>query len=234
MANENPEGQSNEGGEAGKGVASVAYTPDTFKEAGIPETFVKDGNYDLKGMASALTEAAALKSQAEERAKLVPQDGKYDFGLPKDFQYPEGLSAEQWQPEEKLTTAIAAAAKEAGLTQDQMAKLTLAYANVNIGRRNEVAAEHKAEMAKLGAGAETRLNNLMLALKPVLSKDHLMAVADGLTSAAAVEAIEKLVALVGDAKLSAGRGSDTKDRPDPNAMTGAQMHRLAIEESKRK
>jgi hypothetical protein len=93
--------------------------------AGIPDTFIKDGALDAKALADSITEASTLKAAAEERAKLIPADGKYSFDLPKDFAAPAG---QEWKPDATFTAEISALAKEQNLTQADVSKLTAAYA----------------------------------------------------------------------------------------------------------
>lgn len=92
-------------------------TGDAWKEAGLSDSFITKDGLDLKALGASLTEAQTMKAQAEERAKALPADGKYDFGLPKDWKAPEGLDVpkevlESWKVSPGRQAVFAEIAKE--------------------------------------------------------------------------------------------------------------------------
>lgn len=117
-------------GEGGDAAAAAASAPTIaladLKTAGLPDTyFGEDGSLKAQDLTAHLTEYGTLKQQATERAALIPADGAYSFDLPKDFASPAG---QDWKPDATFTAEISALAKEQGLTQADVSKLTAAYA----------------------------------------------------------------------------------------------------------
>lgn len=82
MADE-PNKTGNESAADGQAASSIALAD--LKTAGLAETyFTPDGGLNTKDLIEHLNDRTTLRTAAEERAADVPQDGKYDFGLPKD------------------------------------------------------------------------------------------------------------------------------------------------------
>lgn len=222
-----------QGGDGGENVTS--FTVDALKEAGIPDSFLANGTPDFKAIAASITEGATLKTQAEERARLIPADGKYDFGLPADWKAPEGASADyvkSWKPDETFTAAIGGLAKEMGLSQAQLGQLVGAYASHQASKHlAEAKAESDrqiAEVKALGDGGKVRLENLE---KGIRAAGYGALLDDDSTLAQRLEAFEKIIN--SGPKMAAKPGANGKERPEFEGLTGAQLHRMAIQESAR-
>lgn len=211
-------------------------TSETFKTAGVPDTYIKDGNYDLGTIGKDLAELATERTAKAERAKAIPADGKYSFDLPKEFKAPDGAPKDfKWSVSEHKVAAFAPIAKELGLTQAQVSQVVAKWAEADFAENAADAAKNEAffnaEMGKLGAGAKERLATLHTSLKGAVGDEAAAEIAAGLSSAAAVIALEKLIqAAKGPKQAEKHTNGNGADRPDADKLTGAQMHRLALQE----
>jgi len=199
---------------------TAAITLDTIKGAGIPDSYLKDGAYDFTAIASGLTEAAALKTQAEERSKLVPASAdKYDLTLPKDIALPEGLNFNTDTP---FAKEFIAWAHKTNLTQADVTGALAMRARLQIAEHAESQKFVKDEMAKLGNGVEQRLGTLFNSLKGAVGEAGAKEVAGALTTAASVQAVEKLISLAGGPKLAAKVDGGGDNKPDLSNMSARQ------------
>ncbi len=216
-----------EGGEGGNAVTPSPITADAIKTAGIPDTYLKDGNYDFASVAKDLGELSAMRTSQAERAKLIPQDGKYSFDLPKEFKAPENApKGYTWSVSEAKVKAFAPLAKELGLTQAQVSQVVTKWAEADFAEVSESVAKNEKfftdEMGKLGANAKDRLATLHTSLKGAVGEQGAAEIADALTTAAGVQALEKLISLAGGPKLAEKAANSGDAKPDFAKMTARQ------------
>jgi hypothetical protein len=201
--------------EANQPVSDGAVTPpDTIAladlKATLGDSYFNDKGFDAEGLKGHLAELGTLKQQAAERAAGIPQDGKYTFDLPADFKLPEGL---EWKPDEKFTAQIAELAKSEGLTQAQLSKLTVAYAQQDLAKKtaaveaakaDDLAVETEAKKL-LGDAYVERTANVRQAMQGVFGEQ--LAKNISFQCAADILAMEKFL-------------NDNKSRMAPNAPAG--------------
>lgn len=224
----------------GAAPASIALADLTA--AGIPETFIKDGALDAKALAASITEGSTLKAAAEERAKLIPADGKYSFDLPEDFPAPAG---QEWKPDATFTAEISALAKEQGLTQADVSKLTTAYAthlsrklqsDADAAKADDVAVQAEA-VKVLGANYTEVVANTRQAMQALFvealgeQRGQEFAKNIGFQGANDIKAMNDFLNWTRTSLAANGGGGGGKERPDSTTMTAAQIHRMAIQES---
>lgn len=202
-----------------------------LKTAGLPETyFSQDGKLNTKDLTTHLGEFASLKAANEERAKLVPQDGKYDFGLPKDWKAPEGLElpegfTETWKVSDAKVERFAAFAKAEGLSQAKVSQFVSDWASADAAEKfatGKAAAEAakveeestKADAVKvLGSNYTEVCANLRQAMVPIFGQD--LATNIGFQSAADVKAMLNFVESF-NTKLAANpQGGGNLQQADP-------------------
>lgn len=180
----------------------------------IPET-IWDGekNAPKIDLAATLTEYDSFKTQAAERAALIPaKPEEYKFDLPKGFELPDG---KQWlaDPNDPLIVGFRTLASELKLTQPEVEKLVgfeAARQAEEIKRQSAFDAE---QTKALGSNAEARRADLTGRLDAIFQKDSkeaaifktLLVYEDG------VKGLEKLFAGV------ATRGLPGGDAPNKNA-----------------
>jgi hypothetical protein len=199
----------------------------------VGDAYFTDKGFDADGLKANLTELTTLKTAAAERAAAIPADGKYLFDLPQDFKVPEGY---RWTPDEKFTAQISALAKAEGLTQGQLSKLTVAYAQQDLAKKSAAAAAAKADDDAVEAEAKQLLGenyldrtaNVRQAMQgifgPELARDI------SFQSAANIVAMEKFIN-ENKSRMATNPGVGGRERGDANTMTADQIHRLAIQES---
>jgi hypothetical protein len=184
-----------DGGTGDGATGATSFTVDALKEAGIPDTFLGNGTPDFKAISAAITEAQTLKAASEERAKGIPQDGKYDFAtLPKDFKAPEGIDPKSWKVNEAWAAEVAPVLKEIGVTQGDVTKLVAAVARADAAKKiaqGKTEQEREAaELKALGEGGPKRLENLDKAIR---AAGYGALLDDKSTLAQRLEAFEKIV-----------------------------------------
>jgi hypothetical protein len=240
MADEqNPTG--NEGqdsapnGDAGQQpVTSVAIAD--LKTAGLADSyFTPEGTLNTKDLIEHLSDRTALRTAADERAAGIPQDGKYDFALPKDFKLPDSMKVsddflKSWGVSDAKAQQFATFAKDNGYSQKEVTEFVRNWALADVSDKlasaKTMQASYDAEMAKLGANVKDRWTNAKAFLAKSLGSDGMADVLLGeVSSAASFEALEKLI------NLKAGQlaNQTSGDGPDANAQNKELAARIGKE-----
>lgn len=206
--------------EAAQGSAADApVTPE------IPEAYrAEDGTADIAKLIERVTAADAPVDGLPEAA-----DG-YDLTLPDDIKAPDG-SAITIDPENEQLKSVLGALHAAKVPQSVVSEILPAYAR-DVARTQ--AEQHEAytkardaEMAKLGgeAKASERMGGLKTAFTSILGDEKTaLAALDGISSAEAFQAIEKLVSKLngGDETHRLSGASGGEKRPLHERMYGNQ------------
>jgi len=194
-------------GDAGGGSAAATVT----RPEGLPEDLwdATAGAPKVDDLVKRFGDLAKFKGDHDARLSQRPEKpDAYAADLPKDFQVPQGMEFKV-DPADPLLQLGRQIAHEAGLSQDEFtAKLVAPYAKHLLEQQRAAAtaeAERRAaEVAKLGENASARLDTVTSWLKANLSGEEGEALAGVITSAAAVQAVEKLITLAGGPQVQAG------------------------------
>lgn len=231
-------------------ITSVSF--DDLKTT-VGDAYFTDKGFDADGLKAHLTELTTLKTTAAERAAGVPQDGKYDFGLSKEFKLPDGANLpadylKTWNVSPAKAERFAAYAKAKGMSQAEVTEFVSDWANADIADKlsagQSAADQQKAEEDAIKADAikvlgenygtviETNRSAWQAFLVEHLGKDagEQLAKDTGFQSAANIKQLGDLMNAL-RTKMATNPPGGGKERPDANTLTGAQMHRQAILES---
>ena len=202
----------------------------------VPESFKgEDGAWDTEGFRTQFDELLASKTQADERiAELPEKAADYVFGLPENFELPEGFDAESLKYTDDDGNEVAfdpasmidADDPDIPRAQELMHKLDRGeisgsdamkeIAGIMASRElrammegQQIAAdEHKA----LGPNAEARISTITRALKGSLKSEQATAVLDSIKTADALRGIEALISK-----------SSSTITPAPGGKSNAEM-----------
>ena len=172
--------------------APAAPTPE---ESAVPEMVVEGAEevqpetlYADKFKSVSELEKSYKELQSTFSKKMGAFTGAPEEGYNIDSEFLESLPGE----ERALVSAIQDWGKENQLSDEGLGKLLETYSNTMQQARAE---QIKAEVAKLGEGAEQRLGEMKNWLVANLGEDGAKAVAPALTTAESVVALEKLIAM---------------------------------------
>lgn len=196
----------------------------------IPADFHVDGKPDLGKFTAHYQELVAADAQRKQALADVPEDGQYQFGLPKDLKFegldlPEGFTYELATDDpsiKPLFDQLGAVMKEYGLPRAAAEKFTGLLAQYEALKFSQGYAAVKAEMAALGtqSQAQARIQTVERKLQTMLPPDQVEALKSISTSAKAVMALEKILS---PASLSA---------PSPQPPTADRENLSAYERLK--
>jgi len=157
-----------------------------LKTAGLADSyFTPEGGLNTKDLIEHLTDRASRCSAADARAAAVPQDGKYDFALSKNFKLPDGVTApdgflQSWKVSDAKAEKFAAYAKAKGLSQQEVSEFVNDWALADAVEKMEIARQMQADqekaekdveklvVEKLGQNWQERDNNLRAKTDAVL------------------------------------------------------------------
>lgn len=160
-------------------------------------------------------ELSKFQTETAERLSKRPEAAdKYEAKLPKDFELPAGVEFAFDADSELLKTAREFAFAS-GMDQAGFEGLVGQYVDEMLGRSasqvQKAEEATRAEMAKLGANAQPRIDAVNAWIDANFAGDEAAALKGGATSAAAVTAIEKLIEKAGGPKAAitadGGRGA---------------------------
>ena len=168
----------------------------------VPTDFHVEGKPDLTKFRDHYQDLVAADAQRREALADVPEDGIYVFALPDDLKFdgldlPEGFAvtldteSEAMKP---LYAEMGAILKELGAPRAAAGKVGALIARYEAARFSEAYAAQKAEMAKLGPTADARVGSVQRKLQATLPAEQAEALAGATRSAAALQALEKLLA----------------------------------------
>lgn len=161
--------------------------------------FMKDGKPDWDGFKAHHENLISEKAQRDEAAADVPEDGKYDFGLPDDFDFgvelPAGVKV-QIDTENPAFADLGAFLKEQGVSRSTAQGLIGHLAKYEAQRTAGLHAAAAKEFEQLGATdavRNARVAAVERSLQAKLPKDMADALLGATYSAAGVKALEKLL-----------------------------------------
>jgi len=204
-----PAEDSAEGDAAAAAVAAEAANLDTADTGPdlsfIGEDFQTDGKPDTAKFATHYAELVARDAQSRENAAAVPEDGVYTYALPEDFKFAEelGLPADfkvdllTEDPAMKpLYDDMSAMLKDWGVPAEGAGKAAGLIAKYEAIKMSQAIAAGKAEMQALGtsAQAKTRIDAVSRLIDAKLPAPQAAALKAATTSAAGVQALERLLA----------------------------------------
>lgn len=160
----------------------------------------------------------ALSEAARERLAGRPETAKaYAFKVPETYRGFEDLQ-KAIDSDSPFMSAARKHLFETGATQEQANELFESYMADRFGTPEALEAQSKAERAKLGEKADTRVEAVNTWIKGHVGDDLYSEIAAVVTTAAGVEAMEKLMDATKDKSLpneSSGSGSSKAKDPDP-------------------
>jgi len=130
-----------------------AYIPEKFWDATKGEVIADKFTEHFNGLSSRDAERVAR----EQAIPAAPE--KYEIKLPEGFKPPEGTAFE-FKVDDPAMIEARKAAHELKLDQAGFSKLLGVYAANRIAEHQQITAGKTAEMAKLGATADTRIENV--------------------------------------------------------------------------
>lgn len=149
-----------------------------------------------------------FKTESEARFKDRPESpDKYELKLPETVKLPEGAEF-RFEPDSPLMKTARQLAFDSGRGQAGFEEMLGLYAQslIDMGAEDETfaAEQYQAEMTKLGDKAKDRTDAVDSYLKANLSEDEYKALSAVTTTAAAVQAVEKLMTLSRDKNPQTG------------------------------
>lgn len=199
-ATPNPEPAPTPAPQAPEPAATPAPGPDL---SFIPADYVVDGAPDTTKFSEHYNDLVARDAQYAERMKEVPEDGKYDFGLPDDFNFgdlalPEGFSVQISDDPDiaPLLDDLGGMLKELGIPKSAGAKFAGLIAKYEATKFSKAFAAGQAEMASLGTPAQqaARMDAVERAMAARLPGDLAKALKSATTTANGIKALEALLA----------------------------------------
>lgn len=191
------------------------------QQAPVAPEGLPDGLWDTatNGLnVAAISELHKFKTEADARAASVPTDPNgYKAELLADFKAPEGMSIE-FDENDPVLGEARTVAKELGLDQASFSKLLTIHTKAqlaNLAAQDAVIGE---EQKKLGDKAGERIGAVESYLKANLGGDEYSALQSVATSAAAVTALEKLIAKANGGIIPADpNGGEQQPQPKSTA-----------------
>lgn len=196
------------------------------RPAFLPESFwdKEKGAIKLNEFGVHYQEVAQFhQAETQRRAGIPAKPEDYALELPKDFKVPDGFKPEQFKVNDKdpRLPMARAIAKELGLDQAGFSKLIALDANMQAQAITADRAAATAELAKLGEKAPARIGAIETYLKANLVESEYEAIRPAFSSAAAVVAMEKIIAkATGQAVPTGGSPAPIAPPADPNSIPG--------------
>lgn len=170
----------------------------------IPADFHADGKPDLSKFSAHYQDLVAADAQRREAMAGVPEDGKYDFALPKDFSFdgieglPEGFAVELATDDpnlQPLYAGLGETLKEFGVPAAAAPKFAGLIAKFEATQYAVAMKAARAEMAKLGTEAQqnSRFAAVERGLSSVMPAEEAKAVLGIVRTAEALRGLERLL-----------------------------------------
>lgn len=201
-------GSESTAGAAGADSVSGAAGADAgpLRPEGLPDQFWEDG----KGVKVADLFAAfqELKTSTEAAKADLPDaaDG-YELKISDEVKVPDGFAVEI-DPKAPFFADVTKELHALGVGKAGVQKLVDAYARAQIADQTAAVETYSAEKAKLGENAGSRLEAVDAWLKANLPSDLAKAMIGAKTTAAHVQALEKIIKLRSDPAAGQGGGSN--------------------------
>lgn len=165
-----------------------------------------DGSTGLK-IADYLKDSLPVLSAHAARQAAIPEKPEgYELKLPEDFKPPQGVEIKFDDKDPRIPLARTVA-KELGLGQDGFSKLLALDAQIQLHADQALQAVITAESAKLGDKFPARKAAVEAFLTANVGEDGLKALMPQVRSAAAFEALEKLIAKAAATGVPGSEGS---------------------------
>lgn len=203
----------------GGGAEPVSQEP-AVKPEFLPDQFWADDQADYGAFRSEFETLSQFKSEAEAAQASLPQSADdYAVALREGFEVPEGVEY-QLNPDDPRVPALREFAHKHGLSQDAMHDLLEMHAGGEIEAIKTQQSHSIEEMKKLGSDASGRVERIKNSLISQLPKSQGEALADALTTADAVIAVD---ALLGRMTGKPAAPAEPATPADPrNGMTGME------------
>jgi hypothetical protein len=204
--------------------ATVTARPD-----GIPDSYwdtetnaLKVSPEDLVRDLRERDELKAFKAGEEVRRAQLPKSAdEYKIELPAEFKMPPGVEF-QFVKDDPILAQAREQAHAMGASQEDFSKMLGMYAAAKVGEESRITAAKAAEIGKLGANAEARVNNVVQFLTGIDStsdKRDAQALAGMMVTAGQVEAFERLITRF-TTQGSAGFSASHRVEPDTKEIPG--------------
>jgi hypothetical protein len=190
---------------------AAAARPDWLEESfydpeqkGIRVEALGQSYRELRGKFSQKTDAIRAELLAEQRRGVPETPDKYEVAMPSDG-LPPGFEFAPPKGDDPLLTETRAVLHELGAKPEQFNRLVGALVQSQIAAMPNV----EAERAKLGEGAPQRIAAVDAWLARRLDENEYRAVANGLTTADGILALEKMMKAAGSGEpgIQGGGGS---------------------------
>lgn len=201
-----------------------SWLPETFWDAEKGTAKGEEFGAHLKGLEE-------LKAADEARRAGVPKEAaEYQLAVPKDFKIPEGV---ELNPEDPRLAAAQAFAHDAGLSQDQFAKLVAMDVQAKAAEVEAFNAAVKVRMdqtlAALGERGQERIDAVYAGLKAVVGDEGVAIAKHVLMTEQAVQMFEKLLTAGGDSFSAAGKDNPSEGKVENyDRMTPRQKIALGL------
>ena len=216
--------------------ASPAPSPPARLPDWAPEKFWDAGKNELRGadLRTELDRLTASEAAETSRKASVPAPDKYELKFDADYKLPAGIEWSWDAQDVPLINEARAFANAAGLGQDQFSKLLGLYASSRVGEQQMLTNARAAELGKLGANANTRVDAVKTWLSAMAGDraGAMLRVLDHAPTASTVEAFETLISRFTSQGVTGNpAGSrDANSGRQPQRMSDADYAKLTYTE----
>jgi hypothetical protein len=174
-----------------------APSPAATRPDWAPEKFWDAGKSELKGsdLRSEFDRLTAAEAAEVSRKASIPAPDKYELKFDADYKLPAGIEWSWDAQDAPLINEARAFANASGMGQDQFSKLLGLYASSRVGEQQSIANAKAAELAKLGANANTRVDAIKTWMAAMTGDKAgaMLRVPEHAPTASTVEAFESLI-----------------------------------------
>jgi hypothetical protein len=191
---------------------------------------------ELKGadLRSELDGLIADKAAETSRKASVPAPDKYELKFNADYKLPAGIEWSWDAQDAPLINEARAFANATGMSQDNFSKLLGLYASSRVGEQQMITNAKAAELAKLGANANTRVDAVKTWLSAMAGDNAaaMLRVLDQAPVAGTVEAFETLIQRFTSQGVSGNPagGRDGNSGRQPTRLSDAEYAKLTYTE----
>ena len=162
-----------------------------------PEKFWDPAKGELKGadLRSEFDRLTATEAAEVSRKASIPAPDKYELKFDADYKLPAGIEWSWDAQDAPLIQEARAFANASGMSQEGFSKLLGLYASSRVGEQQSLANAKAAELAKLGANANTRVDAIKTWLSAMTGDKSgaMLRVLEHAPTASTVEAFESLI-----------------------------------------
>lgn len=215
---------------------AAAPTPSPARPDWAPEKFWDPAKGELKGadLRSEFDRLTATEAAEASRKASVPAPDKYELKFDADYKLPAGMEWSWDSQDAPLIQEARAFANATGMGQDQFSKLLGLYASSRIGEQQSIANAKAAELAKLGANANTRVDAIKTWMSAMTGDKAgaMLRVLEHAPTASTVEAFETLIQRYSSQGVSGNPagGRDGNAGRQPTKLNDADYAKLTYAE----